>query len=93
MMATSGAPKVVILGDVGVGKRSLFLRFRDNEFVHDLDRMPRHNEECYKEWTVGQQLVKVGITVFGYMMLLWYSLRRRRALFTAKNCFITLGIC
>ena len=51
--------KVVLVGDVGVGKTSLFLRFKTGQFQQTT---PSHNPrdgECQKEWTLGTTKVSV----------------------------------
>ena len=51
--------KVVLVGDVGVGKTSLFLRFKTGEFQQTT---PSHNPrdgEYQKEWMVGGKKVSV----------------------------------
>ena len=51
--------KVVLVGDVGVGKTSLFLRFKTGQFQQ---ATPSHNPrdgEYQKEWTVGAAKVSV----------------------------------
>ena len=51
--------KVVLVGDVGVGKTSLFLRFKTGQFQ---ETTPSHNPrdgEHQKEWTVGGKKVSV----------------------------------
>ena len=52
--------KVVLVGDVGVGKTSLFLRFKTGEFKETTSHNPREGE-FRKEWRVGGTDVSVGI--------------------------------
>ena len=51
--------KVVLVGDVGVGKTSIFLRFKTGEFQ---ETTPSHNPrdgEYQKEWQVAGSTVSV----------------------------------
>ena len=53
--------KVVLVGDVGVGKTSLFLRFKTGQFHQTT---PSHNPrdgEHQKEWTLGTRKVSVSV--------------------------------
>lgn len=55
--------KVVLVGDVGVGKTSLFLRFKTGQFQHTT---PSHNPrdgEHQKEWPVGGRKVSVSSNI------------------------------
>ena len=64
--------KVVLVGDVGVGKTSLFLRFKTGQFQ---ETTPSHNPrdgEHQKEWTVGGKKVSVS-TVLQCVVLFTYS--------------------
>lgn len=50
--------KVVLVGDVGVGKTSLFLRFKTGEFSESTTHNPREGE-YHKEWQLGGSDVSV----------------------------------
>lgn len=50
--------KVVLMGDEGVGKTSMFLRFKTGRFV-ETTTSTRYQAEHYKEWTVRGTPVKV----------------------------------
>lgn len=55
--------KVVLVGDVGVGKTSIFLRFKTGKFQ---ETTPSHNPregEWRKEWSVAGSTVSVSVTV------------------------------
>ena len=43
--------KAVLVGDVGVGKTSLFVRFKTGEFSDNVSHNPREGE-YQKKWTV-----------------------------------------
>lgn len=55
--------KVVLVGDVGVGKTSLFMRFATGQFVEDTTAMHNPKEarlsEFHKEWTIDGEVVSV----------------------------------
>lgn len=56
--------KVVLVGDVGVGKTSIFLRFKTGKFH---DTTPSHNPrdgEYQKEWQVAGSSVSVSASMF-----------------------------
>nr|ABD65452.1 Rab-like6 [Suberites domuncula] len=53
--------KVVLVGDVGVGKTTLFMRFRTGEFVENTAHNPRLGE-FHKSWNKGSD--KVSLTLF-----------------------------
>lgn len=60
-MSLEGDPtinKVVLMGDEGVGKTSMFLRFKTGRFV-ETTTSTRYQAEHYKEWTVRGTPVKV----------------------------------
>ena len=61
-MEQDGIPKVVLVGDEGVGKTTLFLRFKEDKFV-EVTQHTRYMAEHSKEWTVGGQPVKVYYSV------------------------------
>ena len=50
--------KVVLVGDVGVGKTSLFLRFKTGEFSESTSHNPREGE-YHKKWQVNGSEVSV----------------------------------
>lgn len=50
--------KVVLLGDEGVGKTSMFLRFKTDRFF-ETTTTTRYQAEHYKEWLVRGTPVKV----------------------------------
>lgn len=58
--------KVVLMGDEGVGKTSMFLRFKTGRFV-ETTTSTRYQAEHYKEWTVRGTPVKV------YNFFIFYS--------------------
>lgn len=50
--------KVVLVGDEGVGKTSMFLRFKTDRFI-ETTSSTRYQAEHYKEWTVRGTKVQV----------------------------------
>ena len=50
--------KVVLVGDVGVGKTSLFMRFKTGHFVEGTTHNPREGE-FRKKWTINGKEVSV----------------------------------
>lgn len=50
--------KVVLVGDVGVGKTSLFMRFKTGRFVEGTTHNPREGE-FKKKWTLNGKEVSV----------------------------------
>ena len=50
--------KVVLVGDVGVGKTSLFVRFKTGEFTENTSHNPREGE-YHKNWQVDGTQVSV----------------------------------
>ena len=44
--------KVVLLGDLDVGKTSLFMRFKENKFM-EVSSQTRKEADAKKEWNVG----------------------------------------
>ena len=50
--------KVVMIGNEGVGKTSLFLRFKTGRFVQTTVQT-RYDAEHFKEWSVKGNSVKV----------------------------------
>ncbi len=50
--------KVVLVGDVGVGKTTLFLRFKTGEFTENTSHNPREGE-YRKMWDIGGREVSV----------------------------------
>ena len=53
--------KVVLVGNPGVGKSTIFQRFKTGKFVREeeLTHHDKEGQECYKTWTVGDQQVTV----------------------------------
>ena len=52
--------KVVLVGDVGVGKTSLFVRFETGKFKESTSHDPRKGE-VRKEWNVDNSIVAVSV--------------------------------
>ena len=50
--------KVVLVGDVGVGKTTLFMYFKTGKFLESTSHNPREGE-YHKSWTVDQREVSV----------------------------------
>ena len=50
--------KVVLVGDVGVGKTSLFLRFKTGDFSENTSHNPREGE-YHKQWQLADSEVSV----------------------------------
>lgn len=67
-MATTKIPeqKVILCGEYGVGKSSIFRRFANNSFITSTDRQSTLGLDHYdKIYTVGDKDIKVkGIAVF-----------------------------
>ena len=53
--------KVVLVGNPGVGKSTIFQRFKTGRFVREeeLTHHDKEGQECYKEWAVGDSQVSV----------------------------------
>ena len=53
--------KVVLVGNPGVGKSTIFQRFKTGRFVpvEELTHHDKEGQECYKAWTVGDGQVAV----------------------------------
>ena len=51
--------KIILLGDVGVGKTSLFNRIRTGEFIEDYDSGTSYYDNIYYTTTVGDDEVNV----------------------------------
>ena len=53
--------KVVLIGNPGVGKSTIFQRFKTGKFVppEKLNHHDKEGHECYKAWTVGDTPVSV----------------------------------
>lgn len=52
--------KAVLVGDVGVGKTSLFVRFKTGEFSEDVSHNPREGE-YQKKWPVKGKEISVSL--------------------------------
>lgn len=52
--------KVVLVGDVGVGKTTLFMRFKTDEFIRSIAHNPKDGE-YHKEWNVNGSPVSVSV--------------------------------
>ena len=65
--------KVVLVGDVGVGKTSLFLRFKTGKFEVSTSHNPREGE-TRKEWQVDGATVSVRTTQWTSGGRLWLVL-------------------
>ena len=52
--------KIILLGEVGVGKTTFFLRLRDQKFV-DTDNLTRSPERLIQTLQIGDTEVKVNI--------------------------------
>ena len=50
--------KVVMVGNEGVGKTSMFLRFKTDKFAQ-VEPQTRYNAEHFKEWNLKGDTVKV----------------------------------
>ena len=59
--------KVVLVGDVGVGKTSLFVRFKTGEFSANISHNPREGE-YQKRWLVDGREVSVSAKVHDSQM-------------------------
>lgn len=53
--------KAVLVGDVGVGKTSLFVRFKTGEFADNVSHNPREGE-YQKRWTAQGREVSVRVS-------------------------------
>ena len=51
--------KVVLIGSEGVGKTSIFLRFKNGHFSQTTRTQTTYDAEHYKEWIVKGHTVKV----------------------------------
>jgi len=66
-MATMRIPKqkVILCGDYGVGKSSLFRRFATNTFITDTDRKSTLGlDHIDREYSVNEKQIKVGSGTF-----------------------------
>ena len=59
-------PEVMLVGDSGVGKTTIFQRFETGQFLpgHEISRNCLGVMEHTKEWTVANQPVSVSISFF-----------------------------
>lgn len=72
-LLSSTFDKVILIGDVGVGKTSIFTRFRTGEFESSGDQKIA---EFQKKWSVGGKEVTVSHLAAGTTFQLWvYALR------------------
>ena len=53
--------KVVLVGDVGVGKTSLFVRFKSDQFQDNNRSHNPREESCRQVWTIGETEVSVSV--------------------------------
>ena len=67
-------PEVMLVGDSGVGKTTIFQRFETGQFLpgHEISRNRVGVMEHTKEWTVANQPVSVSI------LFLFFFIRERR---------------
>ena len=56
--STCSQDKAVLIGDVGVGKTSLFVRFKTGRFPDDASHNPREGEYT-KKWSIDGKAVSV----------------------------------
>ena len=63
--------KVVLVGDVGVGKTTMFMRFKTGEFVEGTAHNPREGE-YHKTWTAGGREISVS-----WYMVVSFSVSQR----------------
>ncbi len=54
--------KVILAGNCGVGKTTLFLWFREGRFVEDV-RSVRMDGECQKKWEIEEEEFSVSMLV------------------------------
>ena len=61
LLQTNTSDKVVLIGDVGVGKTSLFVRFKSDQFQDSNRSHNPREEKCTKDWNIGETNVSVSV--------------------------------
>ncbi len=64
--------KVVLVGDVGVGKTTLFMRYRTGEFIEHTTHNPRLGE-YHKKWKIEDGEVSVSLVSFNIPAICFLS--------------------
>ena len=58
---------VVLEGDPGVGKTTIFQRFETGAFLADDWGLEKEEKRCEKEWAIGNRQVSVSAPKFAFM--------------------------